>query len=100
MALTAAERAKRFRNAHSTVTEQRNVTMGVTAPVTTEQPSPYAMLPPLPTDQIITANQCIGWADVMAMPRWAIDEVYHVTTVMDDELLLRLVRAAGLRKRC
>ena len=60
---------------------------------------PYAMLPPLPADQLIRANMGIAWKDVMALPRWVIDEVYHVATVMDDELLLRLVRSAGYAKR-
>jgi hypothetical protein len=99
MALTAAERAKRYRDGHKCVTEQRHVTNGVTATVTDEQQDSFAMLPPLPTDQLITANAGIAWADIMALSRWVIDGVYHVACVMDDELMLRLVRAAGYAKR-
>lgn len=37
-----------------------------TVTTVTEQQDPYAMLPPLPADQLITANADIGWADIMA----------------------------------
>ena len=105
MALTAAERAKRYRDGHKSVTEQRHVTEAVTEPVTPDDP--YWVLPALPEDTLIHANADIGWADVLVLPRDIIDEVYHVMTVMWSgqqggciaELLLRLVRAAGYAKR-
>ncbi len=102
MALTAAERAKRYRDVHKCVTEQRHVTNGVTATVTEvipKQQDPYAMLPTLPVDQLITANAGIAWSDVLQLSRLVIDEVYHVAAVMDDDIMLRLVRAAGYCKR-
>jgi len=127
MALTAAERAKRYRDGHKSVTEQRHVTEAVTTeqhdiinPVELLGPATRQrvrdglaaavlsrILPPLPADTLIHANADIGWADVMALERQVIDEVYHVATVMwlgqqegcIEELLLRLVRAAGYASR-
>ena len=59
----------------------------------------YAMLPPLPTDQLIAANKDIGWSDVMALDHAVINEVYHLATRYDEDVMLRLLRAAGYAKR-
>ena len=104
MALTPAERAKRYRENRkpvTTVTENvTRVTEEQSIPVTTVTTTdPYSMLPSLPTDQLIAANKDICWADVMALDHAVIDEVYHLATRYDEDILLRLLRAAGYAKR-
>ena len=59
----------------------------------------YSKLPPLPVDTLLECNKGIGWMDVMELSRETVDLVYHEAVVMDSSILLRLVRAAGYRKR-
>ena len=98
MALTPAQRAKRYRDGKkdNNVTE-RHETATPTVTATTYQ------LPALPIDSVVSLNSQIGWADILAMPAEAIDLAYD-TYKRDDakhgqSWLLRLKRAAGYHKR-
>lgn len=86
----ARERVRRYRARQKGVTPEPEG-QGVT--------DDYSMLPELPVDELITANAGIGWPDVMALDREVVDEVYRVSSYVGDDVLLRLVRAAGYAKR-
>jgi len=53
----------------------------------------------LPDDIILECNANITWDDIMALSREAVDDIYHVSKVFADDILLRLKRAAGYYKR-
>ena len=55
---------------------------------------------PLPDDPIIACNAAIGWGDVLAMPPDRIALAYRTSRALpEDDVLLRLRRAAGYYRR-